>query len=166
MREILFRGFNKENGCWFYGLLGKFDGKHYIITEGGVKPFVDSESVGQYTGYDDFNDVKIFEGDIIRFKEHDTPSGKDKEVFGVIVFDEGDSQFQVKDCNGKFNSYLFNDEIATCRVVGNVYEENNAKQIDESLCDSCENDCKDDSMIVDGCSEYKEKLEVENICKE
>lgn len=36
---------------------------------------------------------------------------------------------------------------------GSEYDE----EVDESLCDSCINGCKDDFMIVDACSSYKAK---------
>lgn len=79
MREILFRGKTKD-GEWVYGDLLQDDGKFYITEHDGWSTFypksgtadvymheVIPESVGQYTGLEDFYDTKIFEGDIIKW---------------------------------------------------------------------------------------------------
>lgn len=75
MREILFRGKARKSGGWH---LGMFCGEGYDsdfpciipneedhsvdISDWEVRP----ETVGQYTGIDDTDRVKIFEGDIVK----------------------------------------------------------------------------------------------------
>jgi uncharacterized phage protein (TIGR01671 family) len=76
MREILFRGKSVcDNGRWLYGALHNDTHEIQIqpnfdepmnTTRNRLADLVWPESVGQYTGIDDMNCKKIFEGDIVK----------------------------------------------------------------------------------------------------
>lgn len=77
MKEYLFRGKGRITREWHYGCLltierqnmsnGEIEHKPFIfpIEEGGTSYEVIPETVGQWTGEVDVNEVKIFEGDLL-----------------------------------------------------------------------------------------------------
>nr|DAV67642.1 MAG TPA: YopX protein [Caudoviricetes sp.] len=74
-RKIEFRGYNEEEGEYIFGNLVscKFDFEtHYFITDNRhaadmLKPKpIRVETVGQFTGFFDIDNVEIYEGDILK----------------------------------------------------------------------------------------------------
>ena len=117
MREILFRGKQKNTGDWFYGnLFGKdISGRTHITTTSIGCLNIDPETVGQYTGMTDKNGTKIFEGDIIQF-------GSQRGSISEVKYLEKNSGFLVKDKWGDWH-WLYSICASTnCEVIGNIHD--------------------------------------------
>lgn len=67
MREILFRAKTKATKEWVYGHFAKQYDVPQIYTGNG-RECICEDTLCQYTGLTDKNGVKIFDGDIVRFK--------------------------------------------------------------------------------------------------
>ncbi len=122
MREIKFRGYNEESKKWIYGYYVKFDDLHFIIPKNSkLSEFptdsdmvVVPESIGQFTGLKDKNEIEIYEGDIVDWPNY-----------------EGRLLYFVEFLNGRFGLNLSRDgfgldlEISKkCEVIGNKFEHN------------------------------------------
>ena len=82
-REISFRGKSKRTGEWVFGNLFDKDtkGRTHIGTTVRMCFDIDPETVGQYTGIDDREGEKIFEGDIFKI-------GAENNIY-TVRFDYG-----------------------------------------------------------------------------
>lgn len=125
MREIKLRAWDIEANDWAYGTLNikrfRFDIKCDIygqLVEGyGIDGLIKEETMSEYTGYKDINDVEIYEGDIVE-KEFMEPWIEEK-LIGVVEMIEG--CWCVVNDKKKVAKNLWS-ETDVNRVIGNIYE--------------------------------------------
>ena len=120
MREILFRGKRKYNGESVEASYSKdfwSDHAHYIIydeTDYEVIP----ETVGQYTGLEDKNGKRIFEGDIVYCKSRLDNANM------VIIFECGQFRMVLSENYRSYqtNSGFYDINCFDKEVIGNIYD--------------------------------------------
>lgn len=131
MREILFRGKRVDNGEWVYGMLcnvfkdGELELELAIQVSDVFEMFaypVIPETVGQYTGLDDKNGVKIFEGDVLHDSGH--------MLNGVVEYytECGGWWYWDKD---RFGTSLEFDDFDELAVIGNIYDNPELMEVTE-----------------------------------
>lgn len=121
MREIIFRGKSLVTKEWVFGDLFQHGEQRFIMAE-GRNTEVDPESVGQFTGLTDKNDVKIFEGDIVHLYGDKGTSTRFINYIALVIFAHGGfcaidgtpDDYAV--CRFDFTSSL------NCEIIGNVYD--------------------------------------------
>lgn len=128
-REIEFRGYNPKNGKWLYGYYLVNRGKHYIVPDGIQPPSAtpedfeaEPESIGQYTGMQDRNGKRIYEGDIVKTPLLDPIFGDIlSDVFDNVAIAFYNGSFVVAYYEGRHKIYL-QDLYDKIEVIGNVHD--------------------------------------------
>lgn len=129
MREILFRGKRTIDGEWCEGNLfvDEKGDKHEILlgyTNYRIAWEVIPETIGQYTGLTDKNGKKIFEGDIIKYKNTYGIkfNGVALTVIGKVVYNEKNASFAISgkdEIGAKHYDYF---PIKNIEIIGNIHD--------------------------------------------
>lgn len=129
MREILFRGkVADEPNEWVYGYLSDANTIHKIFDNGktcGIGYFtIIPETVGQYTGLQDMNGTKIFEGDIVQFEDAVADfEGYHDDVFlnrGLVCFSDG-GYYITNRQTVKMSDLGYKGKM-DCEVISNIHD--------------------------------------------
>ena len=129
MREIKFRILNSD-GEWEYS--GQTAFPWDIISGDCYSTRYKNDTEGQYTGLEDKNDKKIYEGDIVKVLiPNDDSLGNDDEYICEVVYGSGGKSVYVASYPASFsilNKEFYHDRALlwnnrhTNEVIGNIHE--------------------------------------------
>lgn len=129
MREVIFRGKEKDTGKWLYGDLQTVGHKRFIDgyrMRGRVNP----GTVGQYIGIKDKNGNRVFEGDIIQtyfsFAPGDAGYGVSQKPF-VVEWEQSRASYRAYKPDAQKLHILdtidfFEMQSKLYEVIGNIYD--------------------------------------------
>ena len=129
MREIKFRGKRIDDGEWVVGDLTRYSNVKSIIVVDlveGEEPWVLTETVGQYTGLKDKNEIGIYEGDVV---------GKNGYWSFIVEFDNGSFRLNpldiVQSRNWEHRTLTNEWLLIGFEVLGNIYDNPELLEVQE-----------------------------------
>lgn len=116
MRGMKVRGYSLDEGQWIKGFGAEYndDLETYLVHNYRGFFEVDGESIGEYTGYKDINDIEICEGDIVQ-----TTRGLNY-IIGAVIYRKASWYIQSKEGYNVRLISIFS--TAENKIIGNVYE--------------------------------------------
>lgn len=127
MREILFRGRRLDNGEWVEGYYMRYgwtgDIKDRIMMDGASALYaheVDPATVGQFTGIEDKNGKKIFEGNAVRVEY--LHNGTSESEIRTVRWDDTNSGYAPLNWNEYCEGCDENTEIVSLEVIDNIHK--------------------------------------------
>ncbi len=131
MREILFRGKYVDDDKWIYGhYVHQYGADMIYLPDGTDREYgfdyyhIDPETIGQYTGLTDKNGKKIFEGDIVKYKNTDGAvyKGVKLTVAGKVVYNEKVTGFAIYGKDELGAKHCDYSPIKQIEIIGNIHD--------------------------------------------
>lgn len=166
LSSIIYRGMRIGTTEWVYGYLLVRKNRYYIATRDaldfmvivGTKATlnlieVEPDTVGAYTQFHDYNDIKVFTGDVLETVVGAKLSPYSHEIRALVMYDELTGLFYA---NGFCDIATF--EFRVCRVIGNIHDNPELLEgIDLSFPEEDEDIAELDEFIERMKSEIEEK---------
>ena len=126
MREIKFRGWNKDQGKMIdLKAITPFALDPTLFVDGLFLPFCDTVILMQYTGLKDKKGVEIYEGDIIQWHEDELADMGEKiihhEGIGQVTWEKEFCHFGIRVIPKQIGHYSFSED-ARYEIIGNVHQ--------------------------------------------